>query len=111
MNKDEILAKSRAENGNRDMYEQEVLKQSKDSVVLVQTVMAAIFFVIQLVVGGGVNWGLWAIVLSTTATTFWVKYRKLHRRHELVIAIIYTLVVLTMAACHIYTLIASSAIL
>lgn len=35
MNKDEILAKSRAENKNKDVYEQEILKQASSSAVVV----------------------------------------------------------------------------
>ena len=58
MNKDEILAKSRAENKNKDVYEQEVLKQASRSAVVVQMAMATLFFVTQIFTGGGVNWGL-----------------------------------------------------
>ena len=36
MNKDEILAKSRAENKNRDVYEQEIIKQASKSAVLLR---------------------------------------------------------------------------
>ena len=43
MNKDEILAKSRAEHKNRDVYEQEVLKQASRSAVVVQMAFAALF--------------------------------------------------------------------
>ena len=44
MNKDEILAKSRAENKNKDVYEQEVLKQASRSAVVVQMALATLFF-------------------------------------------------------------------
>jgi len=37
MNKDEILAISRAENKNKDIYEQEVLKQASRSAVVVHS--------------------------------------------------------------------------
>ena len=43
MNKDEILAKSRAENKNKDVYEQEVLKQASRSAVVVQMALATLF--------------------------------------------------------------------
>lgn len=111
MNKDEILAKSRAENKNQDVYEQEVLKQASNHAVIVQVILAAIFFIVQIFVGEGVNWGLWALVFSVNMTTFWVKYKKLHRKHELIMAIIYTIFVCAMSAYHIYSLIASSTIL
>lgn len=111
MDKNEILAKSRAENKNKDVYEQEVLKQASSGAVIVQMILAAIFFVAQIFVGGGINWGLWALVFSTNMTTFWVKYIKLHRKHELVAAIAYTILVSIMSGYYIYDLIASSTIL
>ena len=111
MNKDEILAKSRAENKNKDVYEQEVLKQASQSAVVVQMALATIFFVMQIFAGGGTNWGLWAIVLSANMTIYWVKYIKCHRMFDLVMAIIYTILVSAMSGCHIYDLIVSSTIL
>ena len=65
----------------------------------------------QIFVKEEVNWGLWALVLSASMTTFWVKYRKLHRRHELMVAIVYTILVAIMSGYYIYNLIASSSIL
>ena len=44
MNKDEILAKSRAENKNQDVYEQEVLKQASRSAVVVQMAFCGALF-------------------------------------------------------------------
>lgn len=111
MNKEEILEKSRAENKNVDIYEQEVLKQAGTSASIVMMVFAGVFSVAQMLVGGGINWGLWALSLSVDMTTFWVKYNRLHRKHELVMAIIYTIMVSAMSGCHIYHLIVSSTIL
>ena len=111
MNKEEILEKSRAENQNKDIYEQEVLKQASTSAVLAMMVLATAFFAAQIFVGGGTNWGLWALVFSAHMMTFWVKYIKLHHKHELVMAIAYTILVSALSGCHIYHLIASSTIL
>ena len=111
MDKKEILAKSRAENKNKDVYEQEVLKQASNNAVIVQMILAAIFFVTQIFVGGGINWGVWALVFSTNMTTNWVKYIKLHCKHELVIAIAYTILVFIMSGYYIYELVVSSTIL
>ena len=110
MNKDEILAKSRAENKNKDVYEQEVLKQASKSAVVVQMVLATLFFVTQIFVGEGINWGLWALVFSANMTIYWVKYIKLRRKHELMIAIAYTILVSGMSGYYIYNLIVSSTI-
>ena len=111
MNKEEILSKSRAENKNKDVYEREVLKQAYEYAVATMLVLAAIFFAVQIFVGGGTNWGIWALVFSASMTTFWVKYRKLHRKHELVTAIVYTILVCVFSGWHIYNLIISSTIL
>ena len=110
MNKDEILAKSRAENKNRDLYEQEVLKLANKSAVLVLLVLAAVFSVTQIFAGGGINWGLWALVFSANMTINWVKYIKLRRVQEFMIAIAYTLLVVIMSGYYIYNLIVSSPI-
>lgn len=111
MDKDAVLAKSRAENKNSDMYEQEILKQANSNAIVVQTVLAAVFFMTQILVKSEINWGLWALVLSTSMTTFWVKYKRLNRRHELMVAIVYTILVDIMSGYYIYSLIASSSIL
>lgn len=111
MKKEEILEKSRAENKNKDIFEQEILKQASSSSVIVMMVLATIFFVVQIIVGGGMNWGIWALVFSTNMTTFWVQYIKLCRKHELVMAIAYTILVAASSGSHIYNLIVSSTIL
>ena len=111
MNKDEILAISRAENKNKDIYEQEVLKQASRSAVVVQMSLATLFILIQIFTVGGINCGLWAIVFSANMTISWVKYIKLHRKYELGIVIAYTVLVSVMAGCYIYDLIVSSTIL
>ena len=111
MNKEEILAKSRAENKNKDVYEIEVLKQANSCGIIVMAVLAVIFFSVQIFVGGGQNWGMWALVFSPSMATFWVKYIKLGRKHELLTAIAYTVIVAVSAGYHIYNLIVSSVIL
>lgn len=75
-------------------------------------VFAVIFFTAQISVGKGINWGLYALVLSANMTTSWVKYIRLRRNnYELAIAIAYTILVFVMSGYHIYNLIMSSAIL
>lgn len=62
-------------------------------------------------VGGGSNPGMWALVLSGPMATFWVKWRRLRRPHELTMALFYTAGVLFFSAVHIYTLVSASTIL
>lgn len=111
MNKEEILEKSRAENKNKDIYEQEVIKKSGTYAVVIMMILATIFVAVQIFVGGGMNWGIWALVFSANMATFWVKYVKLRRKHELVMAIAYTILVTVMSVYYICNLISSSLIL
>lgn len=111
MNKKEILEKSRAENKNTDLYEQEILKQVSTSAVIVMMVLAIIFFVVQIFVDGGINWGIWALVFSANMTSFWVEYIKFRRKNKFLPAIAYTVLVAAFSGLHIYNLIVSSTIL
>ena len=111
MNKEEILEKSRAENKNKDIYEQEILKQANSSAVIVMMVLATVFFAVQIFVGGGMNWGIWALVFSANMTTLWVKYIKLRHKPDLMMAIAYTILVAAFSGSHIYNLFVSSTIL
>lgn len=104
MNREEILEKSRAENRNQDIFEQEILKQASTWAVRVMVLLATVFFIVQVIAGGGTNWGIWALVFSANMATFWVKYRMLRRKHELLLAIAYTLVVAAFSAAYLYEL-------
>ena len=111
MNREEILEKSRAENKHKDIYEPEILKQASTNAVIVMMVLATVFFSAQIFVGGGTNWGLWALVFSANMTIYWVKYAKLRRNHELAMAIVHIIVVAIFSVGHIYNLIYASTIL
>ena len=111
MNKEEILAKSRAENKNKDLYGMDVSKLAGSITTVVMMVIAGIFFVVQMITGGGLNFGMWALVFSADMINHWVKYIKLRLKGELLAALLYTLIVVVMSGYHIYNLIASSTIL
>ena len=89
----------------------EVLNQASKSAVVVQMVLATIFFVTEVFAGKGINYGLWAIVASANMTIYWIKYMKFHHKQVLVMAVLYTVFVSLMSGCHIYNLFVSSAIL
>ena len=55
MNKDEILERSRRENKNQDIYEKEVIIKGNRYACIAAAILATIFFVIQIFVGGGIN--------------------------------------------------------
>lgn len=107
MNKDEILEKSRKENKNQDIYENEVIIKGNQYACLASAVLATVFFVIQIFTGGGINYGLYAVVFSMPMGSFWFKFVKLRRKHELLVSIIYTIAVLAFSAAYIYELISA----
>ena len=111
MNKEEILEKSRKENKNQDIYEKEVIIQGNSYECIAVAVLATIFFVIQIFTGGGMNYGLYAVVFSMPMAGFWIKYMRMHKKHELFVAVCYTVIVLIFSAVHIYGLVSASQIL
>lgn len=111
MNKEEILKKSRAENKNKDEYEQEIMKLACRISVIVMSVLATIFFLVQMFVGGGTNWGLYVFPFIGNVIILWVRGIKLSHKVELVIAIFGTILVFVLFGFHIYDLITSSTIL
>lgn len=111
MDKEKILELSRKENKNQDIYEKEVLVLGNRYSCICAAILATVFFVIQIFVGGGMNYGLYAVVFSMPMAEFWVKYVKLRRRHELIVALIYTVGVALFSAGYIFDLISKSAVL
>lgn len=111
MNKEDILERSRKENKNQDVFEKEVMKEGGNIGAIVAAILATIFFVIQIALGEGMNYGLYAVVFSILATGFVVKAIRLKRVHEIVVAIIYIVAVLLFTMAHICQLISVSSIL
>lgn len=111
MNKEEILEMSRKENKNQDIYEKEIIIRGNKYACIAAAVLATVFFVIQIFTGGGHNYGLYAVVFAMPMAGFWMKYAKLHKKHELFFAVIYTIAVIMFSVAHIYGLISSSTIL
>ena len=90
MNRDDILAKSRAENHGSDEYEKQVLEKAGKLAAQVGLVVCCIIAAISIAVTERPNNACWVIYFSIHATIFWVKYRGLGRRHELIMALIST---------------------
>ena len=111
MNREEILEKSRKENKNQDIYEQDVISQGNKYACIAAGTLATIFFIVQIFTGGGMNYGLYAVVFAMPMAGFWMKYAKLHKKHELLVAICYTAVVILFSIVHIYQLVTASQIM
>ena len=106
MNKEEILAKSRSENRDQDIYEKEVLVLAGNNAAIVGCLLTLLFFVVQIFAGKGLNYGLWSIIFGIQAGVFTTKAVKLKRKHEITLAVMYIIMTVAFAAAHIYNLFA-----
>lgn len=111
MDKEEILEKSRKENKNQDVYEKDVVLRGNRYSGIVMVLLATVFFIVQIVVGGGTNYGLYAIILSAPTVGYLFKYYKLRTKPDLIAGICCAVAVLMISAAHIYNLITGSTIL
>ena len=111
MNKDDILAKSRKENMDKDLYEKEVFKDGGYIGSISAMILASIFFTIQILVGKGMNYGLYAIVFSIPTAGTIVKAIRTKRTRVILLAVGYSLLLLGISTAHIYGLISTSSIL
>ena len=110
-NREEILARSRSENKGKDLFEMEVQAKAGIWGACAAAVLAALFFTVQIVVGGGTNFGLFAIVFSTNAIGYTIKAIRMKRKNDITFATIHTIATLLFSIVHIYELISSSTIL
>ena len=107
MEKDEILAKSRAENKSWDLYTQEIQTAATSVSSFVALFLATVFVIVQTIMGNGINVGLYAICTSAGATQFIVKAVYLKRKHDIVLTLIYAAVTLTLTGVYLYQLAAA----
>ncbi|OTO72545.1 MULTISPECIES: DUF6442 family protein [unclassified Enterococcus] len=107
MNKEEILAKSREENRKNDPYWEEIQKKSSSFGGVVVVLLSTVLFVIQLVMGKGFNFGLYAVSFAYGATDFLVRYAYFRRRRELIFGVIYLLVMIVLIILHLNQLLSN----
>ena len=108
MDREDILARNRKENKERDLFEKEVLRESRKAGAVASMLLAFVLLTIRVILGCGIDYGLWAVCMATLAATFTVKARRLHRRHEMLIAAGYTILTLAMTAAYLSQIIASA---
>lgn len=92
MDRDDILARSRAENRGTDAYERQVLERAGKLSAQVGMLVCCLIAAASAAATGRVNNACWVIYFSIHATLFWTKYRHLRRRHELGLAVTATAV-------------------
>lgn len=109
MDKEDILSKSRKENKDRDLYNEEISVGAGVISSFIALFLATAFFVLNAVINQENNWGLYAIVVSFGATNFIVRAVRLKRKCDIVFAIIYTVATLVLTVIHISQIVSASA--
>lgn len=83
MNKDEILEKSRRENSKKDPYEMEINLKAFQIGISFSFVLGFILFLVQLILGEGMNYSFWSIIMAVNAGASIYKGIKLSDRKNL----------------------------
>ena len=92
MDRDDILARSRAENRGTDAYERQVLEKAGKLSAQVGMLVCCLIAAASVAAAGRVNNACWVIYFSIHASLFWTKYRYTKVRHELLLAVVSTAV-------------------
>ena len=88
MTKEEILAKSREENKNRDEREKEVFYKAGQQACAVGGLVCMAVIILEAIFGKEFNTSIWAVYLSITGTMLLMKYLSLKKKHELIFAVL-----------------------
>lgn len=108
MDKEDILAKSRAENKGMDEYERAVQNQAGRLAMQVGLLACCLAAALEVLLTDHVSMSSWTIYFSALSANFWVKYRKLRQRHELAVALLYSALFLFFAVLFVIDLVRRS---
>ena len=89
MDKEEILAKSRKENKDRDFVDMEAQAKAYSIAIHVGGFMCGVLAVLHVIFTETLDYGIWTVYFCVLAATMIVKFAKLRKRHELVIGLLY----------------------
>ena len=92
MNREEILAKSKQENRGQDIANLEAAKDSMQFGWVAAICILCAVAVAEALRYGRMNCGIFLAVMGGSAVVFISKYLKLRKRHELILAIVYTVI-------------------
>ena len=89
MQKEEILEKSRRENKGSAEMELFTLAAAGKLAAQIGMLVCCLVAILQVIFTDAISFESWMIYFSILGTLFTVKYVKLHRKHELLLAILY----------------------
>ena len=89
MDKDEILARSRKENRDRDFVEAEALNKANAVAISVGVLACSLISILHAIFRDSVDYEVWSVMFAMMAAGMLVKFAKLKRRHELLLGLGY----------------------
>ena len=89
MKKEEILEKSRNENQKADEMELFALASAGKLAAQVGMTVCCLVACLQVILTDTISFESWMIYFSILGTVYLVKYVKLHKKHELLLAVLY----------------------
>lgn len=93
VNKEEILRRSRNENQNKDIYELDVIRKAQRVAGLTAvSVTFALMLLERVVLERGTNYGYFLIIMSAGMGLWIYKAVKMRKKHEVLFAILWTVV-------------------
>ncbi|MCQ2572884.1 MAG: DUF6442 family protein [Treponema sp.] len=104
MTKEEILEKSRNENQNKDIFDLEVQNLAAKISYYSAPVLCAIFSIIEFIVNKKFNFGYLLVLFGMFSVTFFVKFLKMHKKHELLVFISYLVLFILVLIVYIFQL-------
>jgi len=98
MNKEEILAKSRQENKDRDLYELSIDKNASRVGIIVMYMIVFILTMVNVFQNGRLSFALWTVAFSVDTSMYIYKAVKLRTKKSIVSAVV-TLIADIVATC------------
>lgn len=89
MDKDEILKKSREENKDRDLVDEEATNKANSIAFSVGMMACGLLSVLHAVFRDSVDYDVWVVMWAISSSMFLVKYHRLRKCHELVLGLFY----------------------
>ena len=89
MDKEEILARSRKENKDRDFVEEEVTNKANSIAFSVGIFMCSLLSVLHAIFRDSPDYSVWVVMWAIASSVFLYKYYRLRKRHELVLGLVY----------------------
>ena len=104
MEKEEILMKAQQENKGKDIADLEAQKKGTNIAFTVGGLAFIAIVIVEMVVTGVMHYEIMGGCFLMLATAFFVKYFMLKKKHELFVAICYTLIAIGWLTCWILRL-------